>query len=404
MAKRDYYEVLGVDKGASEKEIKSAYRKLAKKHHPDMNKDDPKAAAERFKEISEAYEVLVDGDKRARYDRYGHAGVESTFGTGGFTWSDFTHYRDIEDIFTRDIFSDLFGMRFGGDIFSDLFGDRARRRPSVRRGRDIRYDLEITLEEAATGVKKRLKIPHLVQCGSCNGTGAEGGKISTCSTCNGNGQVQDVRRNGFSQFVTISTCPKCRGRGQLAKRACPDCRGSGSVHKTTTLEINVPVYSYENLRLRIPGKGEAGNMGGPPGNLYIFVHIKRHEIFERRGADIILELPIGYAQAALGDKVEVPTLDGKARLTIPPGTQTDAVFKIRGKGLPYVDPDLEQYNRDFYSDFEKANPVRGDELVRVIVVTPEKLSSEQRRLMKEFARVSGEYHKKGKKSIFHRRK
>lgn len=387
MAKRDYYEVLEVDKNASEKEIKKAYRKLAKKYHPDMNKDDSKATTEKFKEVSEAYEVLADADKKARYDRFGHAGVESTFGTGGFTWSDFTHFGDIEDIFSRDIFTDLFGIRFGGDIFGDLFGDRTRRRPSVRRGRDIRYDLELTLEEAASGSKKRLKIPHMAQCEPCSGTGAEGGKTSACSTCNGAGQIQDVRRNGFSQFVTISTCPKCRGRGQLAENVCQECRGSGAVHKTSTLEIDVPKGAFDGLRLKIPGKGEAGEQGGPPGSLYIFVHTRPHDIFERRGSDLILELPISFAQAALGDKVEVPTLDGKARLTIPPGTQTNTIFKIRRKGLPDIDGFL-----------------RGDELVKVVVVTPEKMSSEQRKVMKEFAEASGDYHKKGKKSIFYKRR
>ncbi len=387
MAKRDYYEVLEVDKNASEKEVKKAYRKLAKKYHPDLNKDNPKAATEKFKEVSEAYEVLVDKDKRARYDRYGHAGVESTFGTGGFTWSDFTHFRDIEDIFSRDIFSDLFGVRFGGDIFGDFFGERTRRRPSVRRGRDIRYDLEVTLEDAAFGSKKRLKIPHMVQCEACSGTGAKGGKTSTCSTCDGAGQIQDMRRNGFSQFVTISTCPRCRGRGQMAESMCPECRGSGSVHKTSTLDIDVPKGAFDGLRLKIPGKGETGEQGGPPGSLYIFIHTKPHDIFERRGNDIILELPISFAQAALGDKVEVPTLDGKAKLTIPPGTQSNTLFKIKRKGLP----DIDGY-------------IRGDELVKVVVVTPEKLSGEQRRLMKEFGEISGDYHKKGKKNIFYKRR
>ncbi|MCK4443835.1 MAG: molecular chaperone DnaJ [Thermoplasmata archaeon] len=387
MVKRDYYEVLGVDRSASDKEVKKAYRKLAKKHHPDMNKDDPKAATEKFKEVSEAFEVLADADKKARYDRFGHAGVESTFGTGGFTWSDFTHFRDIEDIFSRDIFTDLFGARFGGDILGNLFGDRTRRRASVRRGRDIRYDLDVTLEETANGTKKRLKIPHLVQCESCSGIGAEGGKTTTCSTCNGRGQLQDVRRNGFSQFVTISTCPKCRGRGQLADKVCPECRGSGSVHKTSTLEIDVPKGAFDGLRLKIPGKGEAGEQGGPSGNLYIFLHAKPHDIFERRGNDIVIELPISFTQAALGDKVEVPTLDGRAKLTIPPGTQTNTTFRIRRKGLP----DIDGY-------------IRGDELVKVIVVTPEKMTSEQRKAMKEFAEVSDDYHKKGKKSIFYKRR
>lgn len=384
MARRGYYDVLGVDKNASKKKIKSAYRRLAKKHHPDMNKDDPKAAAEKFKEVSEAYEVLADDERRSRYDRFGHAGVESSFGSGGFTWSDFTHFGDIEDIFGRDFFSDFFGMRFGGDLFRDLFGERDYRRTARRRGRDIRYDLEIPLEDVANGTKRRLRIPHLVQCKACEGTGAEGGKTLTCPKCNGNGQLQDVRRNGFSQFVTIRTCPSCRGTGQYAEKACPECRGSGSVHKISTLEVEVPRGAFDGLRLKIQGKGEAGERGGPPGDLYVFVHTKPHEVFERRGSDIVLNLPISFAQAALGDKVEIPTLDGRVRLTIPPGTQTGTIFKIRRKGLP----DIDGY-------------VRGDELVRVTVVTPEKLSAEQRRLLRTFGEISEDYHKKGRKSFFH---
>jgi molecular chaperone DnaJ len=387
MAKKDYYDVLGIEKKATQKQVKSAYRKLAKKHHPDMNKEDPKAAAEKFKEISEAYEVLADNDKRARYDRFGHAGVESTFGTGGFTWSDFTHFRDIEDIFGWDFLRDFFGMRFGGDLFRDFFGEREYGRPAVRRGRDIRYDLEITLEDVAHGAKKVLRVPHLAQCEACRGTGAEGGNTLTCPKCKGSGQLQDVRRDGFSQFITIRSCPGCRGTGQYAEKVCPTCRGSGSIHKTSTLELDVPKGAFDGLRLKIPSKGEAGERGGPPGDLYVFVQQKPHEIFERRGSDIILELPISFAQAALGDKVEVPTLDGKARLNIPPGTQTHTIFKIRRKGLP----DIDGY-------------VRGDELVRVIVVTPEKMSAEERRLLRKFAETGGDYHKKGRKSIFHKRR
>lgn len=387
MAKRDYYEVLEIEKNASKKDIKRAYRRLAKKHHPDMNKENPKAAAEKFKEVSEAYEVLVDDDKRARYDRFGHAGVESSFGAGGFTWSDFTHFRDIEDIFDRDFFSDFFGMRFGGDLFRDFFGEREYRRPTRRRGRDIRYDLEIDLKDVANGSKRRLKIPHLVTCEACKGTGAEAGKTSTCPKCDGNGQLQDIRRDGFSQFVTIRTCPSCRGSGQYAEKVCPECRGSGSKHKTSTLEVEVPKGAFDGLRLKVQGKGEAGERGGPSGDLYVFVHTKPHEIFERRGSDIIVELPISFAQAALGDKVEVPTLDGKAQLTIPPGTQTHTMFKIPRKGLP----DIDGY-------------VRGDELVKVIVVTPEKMSAEQRRLMRTIGEMDGDYHKKGKKSIFRKKR
>ncbi|UCD91694.1 MAG: molecular chaperone DnaJ, partial [Methanobacteriota archaeon] len=240
--------------------------------------------------------------------------------------------------------------------------------------------------DVAEGVKKRLRIPHLVQCKPCQGTGAEDAKTSTCPKCNGNGQLQDVRRNGFSQFVTIRTCPSCRGSGQYAEKACPECRGSGTKHKTSTLEVDVPKGAFDGLRLKIPGKGEAGERGGPAGDLYVFVHTKPHEIFERRGSDLVLDLPISFAQAALGDKVDIPTLDGKARLTIPPGTQTGTIFKITRKGLP----DIDGY-------------VRGDELVRVTVVTPEKMSSEERKIMKRFGETTGDYHNKGKKSIFRKK-
>jgi len=382
MAKRDYYEILGVPRNASKSEIKRAYRRLAKKYHPDMNKDNPKEAEEKFKEISEAYEVLADDVKRSRYDRYGHAGVESTFSPGGFTWSDFTHFRDIEDIFGRDIFRDFFGMGFGDSLFDSFFERRASR-PRRRRGRDLRYDVEITLEEAAQGGKRVLEIPRRVICEDCNGTGAEGGELLNCSKCGGTGQLRDVQTRGYSQFISITTCPDCHGMGKVAKKSCETCKGAGSVEKTTPISVEIPRGAYEGLRLRIPKRGEPGEMGAEPGDLYIVLHIKEHDLFERDGDDLILEMPITFTQAALGARIDVPTLDGPAKLNVPAGTQTHTFFRLRGKGMP------------------KMNGMgRGDQYVKVVVVTPQKLSGEEKRLIDRFGKLAGDYHLQGRKKPF----
>lgn len=369
VAKRDYYEVLGVDRNASKSQIKRAYRRLAKKHHPDVNKDNPKAAEEKFKEISEAYEVLADDDKKRAYDQFGFAGVESQFGRGGFTWSDFTHFGDIEDLFGRDLFRDFFGE----SIFDNLFGGRRVRR-GPRRGRDLRMDVEIELSEVVDGVTKSLKVPHRAACNECEGTGAEGGKTEACSLCNGSGQVQNVSRQGFSQFIRISTCPRCRGTGSVYDKECKKCKGRGSVLKTSSIEVNVPKGAYTGLRLKVPGEGEAGDPGTPPGDLYVVIHMNPHEIFDREGDDILMQAPITFSQAALGAKIQIPTVDGKAELKIPSGTQTHTVFRLKGKGLPHING----YGR-------------GDQLVQVIVVVPGKLSSEQRRLLEEFEKLTGDY-------------
>ncbi|MCK4455301.1 MAG: molecular chaperone DnaJ [Thermoplasmata archaeon] len=369
MAKRDYYAVLGVDKTASERDIKKAYRKLAKKHHPDLNKDDPKAAEEKFKEISEAYEVLVDEEKRRAYDQFGFSGVESQFGRGGFTWSDFTHFGDVEDIFGRDLFRDLFGE----SIFDGLFGGRRARR-GPRRGHDLRMDVEIDLKDVMSGVRRNLKVPHLTRCEGCNGTGAEGGKTATCAQCNGAGQIRNVSRQGFSQFIRITTCPTCRGSGSTFDKPCEKCGGRGSVHRTSSMDVNIPKGAYTGLRLRIHGEGEAGDPGAPPGDLYVIVHVRPHGIFERDGDDLWMQVPITISQAALGAKIQVPTLIGKAELKIPSGTQTHTTFRLKGKGLPRI------------NGFG-----RGDELIRVVVAVPGKLTSEQRKLLEDFQRLAGDY-------------
>lgn len=372
MPKRDYYEVLGIEKGASKSDIKKAYRKLAKKHHPDLNKDDPKSAEERFKEISEAYEILADDEKKRAYDQFGFAGVEADFGKGGFSWSDFTHFGDIQDLFGRDLFKDF----FGDSVFDSFFGRRAR---GPRRGTDLRIDVEIELKDVLRGISRSLSVPHRVMCTECGGTGAEGGKTESCSVCNGSGQVQNVSRQGFSQFIRISTCPRCNGSGTIFDKECKACGGRGAVQKTSSIEVNIPKGAYSGLRLKVAGEGEAGMPGTPPGDLYIVVHVKPHEVFERDGEDLWIQVPITFSQAALGAKIRVPTLNGDAELKIPGGTQTHTTFRLKGKGLPRI------------NGFG-----RGDQLVRVVVVIPGKLTSEQRKLLEEFQELTGDYTSRGK--------
>lgn len=376
--KRDYYEVLGVQRGASKEEIKNAYRRLARKHHPDMNKDNPKAAEEKFKEISEAYEVLADDEKRARYDRYGHEGVQDAFRTGGFQWSDFTHFGDISDIF-----GDLGGFGFGGSIFEQFFGRPQRRGP--QEGRSLRYDVEVTLEEVAKGVEKDLRIPRSVECKSCSGQGAKAGDFKTCPTCGGAGQVQRSQRRGNTSFVTITQCPACRGTGRHVTKACAECGGSGTTQTVSNIKVSIPKGAEEGTRLRIRGAGEPSPDGGPPGDLMIVVHVAEHPIFIRDGSDLFVEAPISFSQAALGDQIEVTTLDGRALVTIPPGTQTGTVFRLKGKGLPDM--------RDRGS---------GDQFVKVTVVTPTKLTSEQRELLRKFGQSVGKYERSAPKKSFFR--
>jgi molecular chaperone DnaJ len=379
MTKRDYYEILGIEKNASKSEIKRAYRNLAKKYHPDMNRDDTKAAEEKFKELSEAYEVLADEEKRKLYDVYGHAGVDPQFGPGGFSWSNFTHFSDIEDMFDNDIFSDFFGET----IFDSFFGRRNGRRRR-RRGRDIRVDIEIELEEVLTGTKKELKIPHMVKCDSCDGSGAEPGGIETCSRCNGQGKMQNVQRRGHSQFISITTCPQCRGMGKKVTKPCKVCGGQGGIEKVSKLEIKIDKGAFDGLSLRIPGKGES-DQGTEPGDLYVVVHFKEHELFSTQGSDVVLNLPITFVQAALGSEVEVPTLEGSIKMKVPQGTQSHEIFRLKGKGLPELDTGR-----------------KGDELVRVIVVVPEKLTPEQKKILKSFEETAGDYHKKKARKRFFR--
>jgi molecular chaperone DnaJ len=344
MAKRDFYEVLGVAKSASADEIKKAYRKLAMKHHPDRNPDD-KSAEDKFKEANEAYEALSDEDKRAAYDRHGHAGVDPNMG-GGFGGGGAGN------------FSDMFG-----DVFGDIFGGGRGGQQRSNRGSDLRYTLELDLEEAVRGTKVKIRVPTLSSCETCDGTGAKKGtSVDVCRTCSGAGQVRV--QQGF--FAMAQTCPTCRGRGKTIKSPCPSCHGQGRVEKSKTLEVKIPAGVDVGDRIRLSGEGEAGANGGPTGDLYVEVAVRKHKIFERDGADLYCEMPISFADAALGGELEVPTLDGRVKLKVPEGTQTGKLFRLRGKGIA---------------------PVRGggtgDLLCRVSVETPVNLSKRQKELLRE---------------------
>ncbi len=346
MSKRCYYEVLGIQRNASEAEIKKAYRRLAMKFHPDRNSGEGAEEAERrFKEVKEAYEVLSDSQKRAAYDQFGHAGVEgAAAGAGGFGGG--------------ASFSDIFG-----DVFGDIFGSGRGGRQQVYRGADLRYNLELSLEDAVAGTTVKIKVPTWVPCETCDGSGARKGSApKTCGTCHGAGQVR--LQQGF--FSVQQTCPTCQGRGQVIEDPCPACHGQGRVQKTKTLSVKVPPGVDTGDRIRLAGEGEAGESGGPPGDLYVQVHVREHPIFTRDDANLYCEMPIPFTRAALGGEVEVPTLDGKVKLKIPEGTQTGRMFRLRGKGVKPV----------------RGGP-QGDLIVRVVVETPVKLTSEQRRLIEE---------------------
>jgi molecular chaperone DnaJ len=349
MSKRDYYEVLGVAKNASDEELKKAYRKLAMKHHPDRNPGDA-AAEEKFKEAKEAYEMLTDPDKRAAYDRFGHAGVDPNAG-GGAGGQGFGN------------FSDAFG-----DIFGDIFGGAAGRggggRSNVYRGSDLRYSMEITLEQAAAGFTTEIKVPSWETCDTCEGTGAKPGtKAETCKTCGGQGQVR--MQQGF--FSIQQTCPSCRGSGKTIPNPCSACDGVGRIRKQKTLEVKIPAGIDDGMRIRSSGNGEPGLNGGPSGDLYVEVSIKPHRVFQREGDDLHCEVPVSFARAALGGTIDVPTLNGKASFDLPEGTQTGKTFRLRGKGIRNV-----------------RSSVAGDLYCHVVVETPVKLTDRQRKILEDF--------------------
>jgi molecular chaperone DnaJ len=363
-AKRDYYEVLGVNKGASPEEIKRAYRRLALKYHPDRNPGD-KQAEESFKEAAEAYEVLSDSQKRATYDQFGHAGVEGAFRGKGFEWSDFSHFTDFGDIFSG--FEDLFR---GFGIDTDFFGTMGGGRRRARQGADLRYDLEITFLQAAEGHIATVSVPRYEPCKHCKGSGVKPGtRRVKCPVCGGSGQV----RTSAGFFSISQTCQQCKGEGTVIKTPCPKCNGRGRVREVKKIEVRIPAGVEDGSRLRLQGEGEAGLQGGSRGDLYIVIRVRSHEIFERQGDDVLCQFPISFTQAALGTEIDVPTLNGKVRMKIPPGTQSGKVFRLKGKGI--------QNLRGFG---------KGDELVGIIVETPTHLSQEQKMLLKKFAEISGE--------------
>ena len=355
MTKRDYYEILGVGRSATDDEIKRAYRRLAVKFHPDKNPGD-KGAEESFKELGEAYEVLCDPQKRAAYDQFGHAAFDvrqragrSGFGGGGF-----------HDPF--DIFREVFGGG-GGSIFDNLFGTQDPSGP--QRGDDLRYNLEITLEEAALGCEKEISVTKLDPCQACGGSGAEAGsKLKTCTTCGGRGQVLTSR----GIFSIAQTCPHCKGQGRLLEKPCKTCHGEGKRQRTSSIKLRIPAGVEGGSRLRSQGNGEAGFRGGPAGDLYVFLSVKAHEVFARDGDDLVCEIPVSFVQAALGAEIEVPTLEGRATIKIPPGTQPGALLRLRGRGVK----NLQGYGQ-------------GDLRVRVQVEVPAHLNGEQRAKLLEFA-------------------
>ncbi len=357
--KRDYYELLGVQRNASADEIKKAYRKLALKYHPDRNAGDA-AAAEMFKEVSEAYEVLSDASKRQRYDQFGHDGVKSAFGPGGFDFGrDFSHSADFQDIF-----SSLFG---GGGLFGEMFGgsQRRRSRDGAQRGADLRFDLEIDLEEAVFGVERNIDLPVTEPCGDCGGSGAaKGTSRETCRQCGGRGTV--VSNGGFIQFQ--QTCPVCRGEGSIIRTPCRKCGGAGRIKVRRSLALRIPPGVETGSRLRVTGKGEGGLRGGPSGDLYVVLHVRDHAIFERQGEDLACTVPVSPAVAALGGDVPVPTPDGLAMLKLPQGTPNGKVFRLRGKGIRGLD-----------------GSGVGDLHVRIAIEVPAHLSGSQKRALQAFA-------------------
>ncbi|WP_417720569.1 molecular chaperone DnaJ [Salipiger sp.] len=356
MSKRDYYDVLGVQKGASADEIKKAYRQRAKDFHPDRNKDNPESEA-KFKEANEAYEILKDAEKKAAYDRYGHAAFEGGMGGGGQRpgGPGFGQQGDFASAFS-DVFDDLFG---------DFMGGRQGGRQRAARGADLRYNLRVTLEEAYGGMQKAINVPTSVQCGACNGSGAEGGaEPTTCPTCSGMGKVRATQ--GF--FTVERTCPTCSGLGQIIKNPCTKCQGAGRVQKERSLSVNIPAGVETGTRIRLAGEGEAGMRGGPPGDLYIFIEVKPHEIFEREGAELHCRVPVSMTAAALGGDIEVPTIDGgRSRVKIPSGSQSGRQMRLRGKGMPAL----------------RGGPA-GDMFIELAVETPVNLSSRQKELLREF--------------------
>ena len=371
--KRDYYEVLGISKGAGEDEIKKAYKKMARKYHPDLNPDD-KVAEEKFKEVNEAYEILSDSQKRARYDQYGHAGVDPNFGAGGGFDGGF----DFGDL------GDIFGSFFGGG-----FGGGRRANPNApQRGESIRMSLVLDFEEAAFGCEKSVTVDRYETCEHCHGSGcADGSTPEVCDQCHGTGQVQVRRQTPMGVFSTSSTCTKCGGKGKLIHDPCKQCHGAGVERKKKTIKASVPAGIDNGQTISVRGQGHAGRNGGPAGDLLITITVRPHELFRREGTSVLCEAPITFAQAVLGAELEIPTIDGKVKYDLPEGTQSGTTFRLKGKGVPDIN-----------------GRGRGDQYVTVYIETPRNLNREQKEALKKFAETVGENHYEQRKKFFGKKK
>ena len=370
--KRDYYEVLGVSKGASEEEIKKAYKKLARKYHPDLNPDN-KEAEEKFKEVNEAYEILSDSNKKARYDQFGFAGVDPNYGAGA-GGGGFDGGFDFGDL------GDIFGSFFGGG-----FGGGRRANPNApQRGESIRLSLAISFEEAAFGCEKEVSVDRMEQCGTCSGSGcAAGTSPEVCPDCHGTGQVQVRRQTPMGVFATSSPCPKCGGKGKIIHQPCPDCRGSGTVRKRKTIQVSIPAGIDNGQTISVRGQGSAGKNGGPAGDLLVTITVRPHELFRREGTSVLCDAPITFAQAVLGAELEIPTIDGKVKYDLPEGTQTGTTFRLKGKGIPSLN-----------------GRGRGDQYVTVYIETPRNLNREQKEALKKFAESVGDNNYEERKKFF----
>ena len=373
--KRDYYEVLGVSRSASEDEIKKAYRKLAKKYHPDLNPGNAEAE-QKFKEVNEAYEVLSDSNKKARYDQFGFAGVDPNYGAGAGGGGGFGGFTDFDFGDLGDIFGSFFGGGFGGNSRSSRSGPQ--------RGESIRVGVTVSFEEAAFGCEKEVTVDRVDQCPTCKGSGCEPGTTpEVCTQCGGSGQVQQRRQTPMGVFATTTTCPKCGGRGKIIHSPCKDCNGTGQQRKRKTIQVNIPAGIDNGQTISLRGQGNAGRNGGPAGDLLITVTVRPHQLFRREGNDVLCEAPITFTQAVLGGEMEIPTIDGKVKYTIPEGTQTGTTFRLRGKGIPNVN-----------------GRGRGDQYVTVYIETPRNLNREQKEALKKFSQSLGEHNYEARKNFF----
>jgi len=366
----DYYEILEVQKDATPDEIKAAYRRLAKKYHPDVTTEDKAVAEAKFKKISEAYEVLSDAEKRKLYDQYGRAGLQGQFGNDGFTWDDFTHADDVSDIF-----GDLFGSMFGG-------GRRGGSKTSARSGESLRYDLTIDFMDVLNGKDIEIAVPHTVTCRDCNGTGGKDGKVQNCPECGGQGRVQRVQRTPFGNMVAVTDCPSCRGSGKVFKDRCPKCHGAGSYNTTSKVALKIPRGLEEGSRIRVPGAGDAGYNGGGPGDLYVVIHVKENKDFQRDGINLWTDITTTYPRLVLGGTEKVKTLEGELlEVNIPAGTQVGGVLRLSSKGLPKVN-----------------SSSRGDLFVRVRIDVPQKVTPEEKELLEKLDENAGKKPSAAKKS------